>query len=772
MLETPISGQVFAKLLDKIIEKSNQVLEDEGHYENGEKRLDLAKMSQKRLFGYDEYRRNDYQPIPDPSARQRTISAALFYYFGRPDHAEVLDRLNLNNDSLDPRKLDMAYAKYKKFKAKKRSNVTIAKKYLVVYLNFIGYNTLIDFANALLPELEEDGPERHFYYRCHYYATAKGSLTHFDATFTDPLDEKKNMTVRFNGEKISTPYVGEIKVYEQEREAIITAFSEPDQLDKTSANRPLIITITKQSTTPFHRMKVCVGYYLNASRGQLENSCGLIIFEQLESKVAKGVLLDHHLRHFLMHPPQGIANGGFESIDDFKAKFYTPYEAMTRIAEDFTSRYYQAFLLSKKARDESDIKLDYLEVSKFEFYAPYRVRCFSNYTTHTEFVGELTFILPNRVQIDMSGQRESHYQILLDIPAQGLDGETPLRGVYSGMTQNGNIAAGRVLLYPVSDKEYNELPINIYSPHSREAQAWVKEFELDRFFGGELDDYMDNSRASQYQLASIFEGSSDLKHLPGVYYYYRTRTIRGHMRETKRFPILLRPDGEVVVKIKAGGESTIAVGTAVRIKECIYIHLKKADRYDGLAILWPPSLRNISPADEIIPALYVSNSKRFHVTAGRLFFIRQFDDGGNPEAYFEQLVPRNIDLDKPEDLTQLNQKERYVINILRGQLNNYMAIREATELKLPNFSRAIYLGACHLAHNGQYEEAFEILYLALLRAGYREEDTLRSAFGPTGDFANQELAFRSYCEGRYDTIHNDDQRKYLEDLFTKIFPSS
>lgn len=769
MNEVQIPGEVFAKLLDAIIEKANQVLEEEKKYENREPRLDL-KMSQKRLFGYDEYRRSDQSQADKYGAdRQRTISAALYYYFRRPKNKEVCPRNNLNVESLNPRTLDMAYAKYKRI-TKGESEIPIVKSYLILYLAFIGYDSLADFIREKVPDVKDDGPERHFYYRCHYYSTKDKELKHFDATFIDPLDPEKNMEVHFRGSDLSTSYSGEIEVYEQEREAIITAWS-TERTEQTATRRPLLITITKQTTTPFHWLKVCVGYYLNAGRDQLENSSGLIIFEQLDNRTAPGVLTDHHLRHFLMHPPNGITDGGFESAKEFLKKHYKPYEGMSRIAEAFTPRYYKAFLLSKKARDGSTVAWDYLELSKFEFYEPYRVKCVSNYTVPTEFAGELTFMLPNRVQIDMTGEKDSHYRILLDIPALGFEGDAALRGVYSGMTQNGFIAAGRVVLYPVSKETYASLPVNIYPPDSAEARQWTETYKLDHFFAGQDDNYLDNLRAGASDWGPLFTGTQDLKHLPGVYYYYRTRTIRGRMREVKRFPVLLKPNGRVIVKIKAGGEFMTAVGKAVRIKDCIYIQLEKPDRYDGLAILWPPSLGHVNPMDEIIPAMYVSNSKRFHITAGRLFFIRQFTDE-SPEDFFEQLKPSNISLDNPEDLRALTQKERVVLDILKGQLNNYMAVRHATELKLPDFASPIFMGACYQARTGAFPAAFETLYLALLRAGYRDEDWLRSVFGPEGDFAGQEQAFRDFCEQRYDTIHNQDQRDYLSELFVKIFPSS
>ncbi|RMF00720.1 MAG: hypothetical protein D6772_05955 [Bacteroidetes bacterium] len=411
--------------------------------------------------------------------------------------------------------------------------------------------------------------------------------------------------------------------------------------------------------------------------------------------------------------------------------------------------------------------MDYLDVAKFEFYAPYRVRCQSSYTTQTEFQGRVSFYLPNRIQIDMQGPLNSHYQIILDIPPES---ELPLKGVYSGITQSGQIAAGRVLFDQLDAATYHKLIPRSYSLRSPEAQHWITIYDLEAFFTGEQDEYVDNARAFKDQLTSIFEGSTDFKHLPGVYYYYRTRTIRGHMREVKRFPMLLRPNGEVVVKIKSGGEAQIALGTAVRIKECIYIHLKKQDRYDGLAILWPPSLRNVSQNDEIIPALYVSNSKRFHITAGRLFFIRQFSDPHTDEALFAQLQATNICMDEHAPREQLSPKERVIVQILQGQLNNYMAIRDANELNLPDFRTPIFHGACYLAEHGHFEQAFETLYLALLRAGFRDIDLLIEAFAADGPFANQELAFRQYCNLRYDPIHGQDQRGYLEKLFEKIFP--
>lgn len=770
MQKRPLNGSTFSRLFDAIIAKANALLVEEGLQDRNEEGLH-RNMMQKRLIGYDTYQRTDQRKILNPEDRQKTIYAALYLFCQRPENKDLQERSDLPPAAgLNPRVLSDACAQYKKYEKGELEYILINEKYLLLFLHFIGYENYDDFARDQLSDPDEGDTVPRYHYRCCYFSNDFQTVKRFDATFTGLIGDSTKMNVLFHNGEISAPYEGSIEVDTKEREAVITAWTKTERPQPERMSRPLIITITKQSEIRFHLLKVCVGYYMNPGEENLENSCGIILFEQLENKTDESQLTDKHVRHFLMHPPESLPNGGFRTLDDFLDTYYEPYKEVIGLSELFADRHYQAFLLSKKTNGSTMSGNDYVELSKFECYSPYRIRCMSNYATKTTFEGVVSFFLPNRIQIRMKGQKDSHYQLLLEIPPEGLASEAPLRGVYSGMTQNGNIAAGRVLLKPVSKEAFDQIPMNISPLKSPEVQNWVETYDLDQFFAGKLDDFVDNSQAFQSQIASIFEGSTDFSHLPGVYYYYRTRTIRGHMREIKRFPMILYPDGKVIVKIKAGGKYEEAHGTAIRIKKCIYIHLKKQDRYDGLAILWPPSLDNVSPNDEIIPALYVSNSKRFHITAGRLFFIRQFEECPDEEL-FERLMPSNINMDDPEVLARLSSKELTTTSILIGQLNNYLAVRSATEFNLPRFADSIFDGACLQAQSGQFPEAYETLYLALLRAGYRDTEVLIQAF-TTGTFAGHESKFKHYCKAKYDLIHGEDQRKYLKALFTEIFPNN
>lgn len=756
----------FLALLLEILRCSTLLLKTAGKLEKNES-LSLSTQNS-RLFGHDKYHWR--AAATEETLRHRTVGYAMHLFFQNPNNSFHLKNTNLNHEKFNPRILNDLYKQYRELEQEgfsSKETIQLTNDYYHCYLAFTGYTSIHElrqeskfYQNKGRLSSPSNG-EKKLYYNCYYFSNTKDKIIQFSAVFIGIPSSEKKVLVEFSGD-LTSPYKGEIEIFHHNHEATITSWSNGERKN----GRSLIITITQQGDRPFQKQEVCVGYYLNTGDKTLENSTGIIIFEKLPHQDTPGQLTPHHLIHFLMHPPQSLSNGGYATVEDFLVSNYYPYKEDITLAERYAGQYYLAVLISKKNIEQVNTHKDFVEVTKFHLYAPYRMRCQSDYATTTSFEGSFRFFIPNRMQLIMNGQRDSHYQILLELPANNQHPQ--LRGVYSGLTQEGQIAAGRVMFIPVEKATYDNTTIGAYLPNDPLITSWITRYQLKAFFSGEIDHHLDNTRVFANKVADIFIGSHELAHLPGVYYYYRTRTIRGKMREIKRFPMLLKPDGTVLVKIISGGEYQVALGTAIRIKECIYIHLTKQDRYDGLAILWPPSLRTVSERDEIIPALYVSNSKRFHVTAGRLFFVRQ-ESELPPEDFFNQLEPTNLLPDDPGYSPEEDNRINMIIHLLSGQLNNYMAIRGATELDLPKFDKYLFYSACYLSEHGQHDEAIYALYLALMRGGFRHVEVLREAFSPGQILAPIKKGFQDYCRTMYDAIHGADQKEYLENLFRDIF---
>jgi hypothetical protein len=765
----------FYALLKEIIAKSNEVLIEEeiiGPLQS----LKLAK-PWSRLFGSGKFHYKEIVENRVPAhlikEYKSTVSYAMLQFFLKnPQHLEGID---IEVPGFGPRKLYDYHDQFRKLQQEKQIGATISvnENYLHFYLKFIEKKALSYLKSSRFYDRHAIKSDAHFFhYACHYYSIQKRDLTRFEAEVTTYATPNAPTKVFFYGDDLSQEYEGDITIRLNNREAVINAWTNNEE----AHSRPLLVTLTQHESVPLHKRKIFVGLYLNAESNHLKNSSGLIVFERLHNKGEKSGLDAHHLIQYLIDPPQSISNGGFASINAFYAAIEKSSGRKTEIAQKLKNKYFLAFHMSKQRESEEE---DRLEIAKFYFDGLYYFQC-TNRNNDDEFIyeyaGRIKKALGNKLQLQMEFERdgtiESQYQIILEMPNDG--SVTRLNGIYSGVTRTQHIDGGRVVLFLVKKAEFEQTTAGSFSIKGHLAQHWTAKLKLADFFGG-----LDNHLIDNVNAYTIFIGNNDFSNFHGVFNYYRTRTIKGKSFQVKRMPVWIKPNGDVEVKfIKRAPEAaenadqdkvSRAKGKAKIIDDCIFIHLKREERYDGLAILWPPSLDGrVNRRDEIIPALYVGHSKRFHIVGGKMYFDRVMSDLP-ADQLFESLVPENLDVDTLLNSPKVSHKVATIAKLLDGQLDNFIAIRNPKQIQRNFFGYSMFYASCHQAQKGLYKEACETLRICLLHTDFRDFVLLKAAFQQEGELVTIRQRFPQYCRTRFDQYHGTDQEQYLEHAFKQIF---
>ncbi len=777
----------FRRLLEKITNKSNELIMDENP--NATKfSLESIDNDKGGFFG-TKTQGNEHQ-------KRNTIPYFINLGLAKKYNDENWGRKKYALRGFNSRILQTCYKDYqvalKNLKNDKEAQlIKIPKKYWDIFLDFIGIET-INFIEELKPLEREvfvkknssvfpDGKElelgnnqsEKIIYNCYYLESKRktviqGFLAEF--TFQDDIPSKVEI--------INTPskedYFGEVKILGDHSDLHIIAQTKGD----SKKARPLSIVISQTSRKIFQDLKILVGNFINI--GEQSNGIhGPILLEKI-SVNDNDVLSNSLIEAFLYHSKAQISQGGFLKTDDFEkhvSKICPDWKSEKALFEKMEGKCYEVFILSKKGKqDSSNEQLNRIEKALFRFGEKGSLICKSifptsprTYNGHLEYHSEFKAILFLHREINQSAT----YQIVLDLHDDHLE---EINSVYSGITQDGTLAAGRAKFFEITQEVFDKSKPELFDMFDNEAQNLLKEYtNLEDFFSGNSDNFLDNTNVFYEDTSFTFsDGNFILDKLPGIYYYYRTRTIRGHYRKIKRYPFLIKEDGNFLVKVKANGDNYTATGRAFRKNDRVYMHLLKKDKYDGLAILYP-NWKKLGEENEIIQAVYASTSKKDHLMAGRLFFKRV--SSGTSEDVFNAMDPIDIDIDneKHYDIIE-NEVEQKIVSSLIGQINNYVAVRHPNQESHFLPGEDLFYAACYHGRLGTQEgdsKALELLETSILSGGFRNIELIRKEFETEGSFFNIKNAFRSLPK-KYSptTYQEDDIIEYLESLLLELFPES
>jgi membrane-bound inhibitor of C-type lysozyme len=780
--------QVFERLLGSIVDEATRVLRQEKILDQNE----AISLGNKRnqTFGTDtrDFRKHlRAAPAPPiPMAHRKTIAYAVYEKMFAHNPQTWQGKLR-SFEQLSPRVLSDAYKAYDDWSKNRRNTeafIPFNANYLELYLAFIGFSKLEDFlAQAGLEDkhlerqksLLGDAPQADYeemYYHCHHLDLEAWSkdktkkLSSFQATFTI---KGKSTHVHFTKTPSGETYTGEVRIVGRGREALITAFSE----GRKGFPRPIAVVLYQNQNTAFKELAVSVGFYVYINRSA---SCvqGVVVFEKIEHLGQPSQLDPDLLCAFLAGQGDEIEDGCYVTLRQFKRELehYRPKLEEAAFVKRLQGICYQAIILSKKGRHDSrHEQFNRIETAYFHFGPGDQLECHSDYPGGPmTYGGHTEYFPPNKAifHLHHQGSLPGQYQIIIDLPSS--HDLHSFDGVYSGITQDGHIAAGRVRFIKVDPENHPALP-GVYDLHSEPAQALLKQYEkLRDFFMGNEDNYLDNP-AIFYEnpLMLAINDSNVLEGLPGTFYYYRTRTIKGHVREIKRYPLLIKADGNVTVKVKADGEEFTASGKAIRKHDRVYMHLNKKDKYDGLAILYPRWGRlGLGETEEDIKAVYASTSKSGHLMAGRMFLRRLSDDTSG--EHFKHLQPDNIDIDRAHERADVDPSELPIIRRLAGQLNNYIAVRYANEEVEPYLGQRLFESACFLAGQQNHQLALRVLLLAVMQGGFADIKQLRQALSEHGHLAAIKASFLQAPIERFgpDVDPIGDQREYLQAIIARL----
>ena len=785
-MTTKLLPQVFRCLLDRIMLEATQILHEEGLLETNRSISLDNKLNQ--IFGAaGTFRPRENGTKPS----KQTIAYAVRLKIVLPDIEGNWRQLFRMPRGIDNRKLQDAYRDYRDWQgmpltAAEGYSIPFRDNYLALYLAFIGAASKEAFLKeAQLEQAIKDRqlslwagadlaapkPQPHtseeLYYHCHHLDIEKWSETKVKslAGFNAVFELKDTATkVSFHDTPSGERYAGSVIIKSQGKEALITAFSQDQKF-----SRPVAIAFYHNCNCPFKDLDICVGFFINITRSA---SCihGAIVFEKIQALNEPSRLDSNLLCAFLADQNKAIKNGGYRRLKDFTQVLekYRPRLEEEAFANRLVGRYFQAIILSKKGRhDSKNEQFNRIEAAYFKFGPGNQLSCRSDYPGGPlEYAGHVEYFPPNKAIFYLHRQPglPGQYQIVIDLPEN--KNLQSFSGIYSGITQDNHLAAGRVRFHEIMAADYQASEPGVYELHSEPSQSLLEQYEdLRNFFSGNLDNYLDNN-AIFYENPLILEptAANPLEKLPGTYYYYRTRTIKGHAREVKRYPLLIKPDGNLAVKIKADGEEFTAVGKAIRKHGRVYMHLLKKDKYDGLAILYPNWLR-IGQVGQDIKAVYASTSKSGHLMAGRMFLLRLSDDFSG--EYFNDLLPDNISIDQAEQREDVREFEIPIIQSLAGQFNNFIAIRHFNEDVLPFLGQRLFESACFLGSQQQDEEALRALLAAIMQGGFADVAQLKQALD--GPLASIKERFRQ-APASFDITQSqgEDQREYLQDIIDRL----
>lgn len=582
-------------------------------------------------------------------------------------------------------------------------------------------------------------------YWCHYInhqadsqtnGSSYNQLEKFRATFyfTD------HHNIRFEVKRSSpsnSRYYGEVKLGVDERYAVITAEGELD-----GRKRPLSIIIPNNSNRNFRNLEICFGYFVQIDESnKFEHN--LIVFEQVKHAKAPSQIDPSVLEFFLKNIHQDLRKEIFlGNITDLKIfreyfnLFFPEWQSRFEVQKRLSNTYFEAFILSKKDVERPrTIERALFHITDFNTMI---CRSWSPQFADVTYYGQVRYPSTNKIILSFDYLGKVNYQLLLELITDQSGNIVKMVGNYSGINQNNKIVGGRCMMYALKDEvDYERKHAAFFRNASAEIEELFIEYpELRKFFSGDSDNHLLNDNNQLFSLPSLgkywnaFYNNREyfeLDHLPGLYYYYRTSTIKGKIHAIRRYPILIKPDGDVKVKyLLQKNQVREAIGTAVNLEGRLYIDLFKKERYDGLAILYPEAWRE---GEKVIPGLYVSTSKNKDVMAGRMYFYKLSDK----EQSFHDLQPRLIDtLEQP--LTVLDQTEELIIRQLTGQLGNYLAVRHSWEhlVPRPTSGEELFAAACFYARREDKPTCFALLEKAILNGGFFDSVAFKEALTPRG----------------------------------------
>ncbi|MBL7794205.1 MAG: hypothetical protein JNK77_17880 [Saprospiraceae bacterium] len=778
MRETPLMPPVFKLLIDSILEEASSQLKVEGLMDSTDE-FSLQE-NKNRLFGTGTFHPDKAQG----KNQKKTIAYAIHLKFSKLyDTKEWHSRFNLKS-SYDPRKLQDLYATYNS-SARGQTPLQIKENYLQLFMAFVGYATvtewiascqidkeILDQQHKLLEDQRQNqltafvSKSEILYYWCHIVyklSDSHSQLYTFPATFSI---QNKTTKVRIWQSPEGDEFNGELKIKGGGKEALITLLSNDEDFA-----RPMAIVISQQNNTRFMDLDVCMGQYITI-RPDAANIAGPIVFEKRNGEEEATKIDAGLLQLYLGKHKNIIVSGGFLHIADFQRE-------LNRIAQEklstidlykqFANKFFRSVLLTKKGRrDTPNEQFNRIELSYFTFGERGEVSCSSIYPAgKTTYVGQLEFHSLYKAIILLHRHYQGQYQIVIDL--HHTNNLSCISGVYSGITQDGTLAAGRVRFYLISQAEYEQSMPEILELHEDKTRNLLNKYpDLKAFLSGNLDNHLDNAHLFFENPGEVYaQGNQVLQTLPGTYYYYRTRTIKGHIREVKRYPLLIEPSGNISVKIKADGEEYIAYGKAIRKNDRVYMHLHKKDRYDGLAILYPNWYR-LGATSHTIQAVYASTSKSGHLMAGRMVLLRLSNDITGRE--FDTLTPDNIDIDQAASRPDVKPEERIIIEKFAGQINNYIAIRHPSDEGLSSFGNELFAAACYYAGEQIDELALQSFQSAIMWGGFNDLERLRKELGPQGRLYALTSRIKA-IPATFDiaSSHGEDQREYLQRLFDRVF---
>lgn len=762
-------------LVDLILEKAAVQLIAEGIMNEGE-RFSLD-WNSNQLFGTGRFHPGTAQRINE----KKTVGYALVKYLERQEEEALEGDFFTNNFNHNPRRLQDLYATYSG-RTFERQHLILSEAYFKLFYNFVGYKSPEDLMNSglLAKEIIEEQLELlktetsspivspqtdRLLYWCHTlyrFSDSTIRLHTFPATFTI---RNKSTKVHILQTPEGDEFQGDLWIKAGGREALITLWS-----NNPNFNRPMSIVISQQTNDKFSDLDVCIGQYITV-RHDAVNIAGPIVFEKKKGELLSPQLNADLLEIYLNNLDNTIPTGGYLRIADFQEKLNNIGQQQISsydLYKQFTGMFFRAILLTKKGRrDTPNEQLNRIELSYFAFANKGEFTCRSIYPTGTiTYTGNLKFHSFNKAILQFKTLLGAQYQLSIDLRDFKESGN--ISGVYCGITQDNTLAAGRVKFYSIAKEEYVNSKPEILELHEDNTRILMYQYpDLKNFLSGESDNYLDNPQVFVENPGEVFaQGRQVLEKLPGTYYYYRTRTIKGHIREVKRYPLLIEASGNISVKIKADGEEYTAIGKAIRKNDRVYMHLHKKDRYDGLAILYPNWYR-LDTTSPIIQAVYASTSKSGHLMAGRMVLLRLSNDTSG--KLFDTLSPDNIDIDHASSRLDVQPEEIPIIEKLAGKINNYIAIRHHNEEPPSALGNELFAAACFYAGNNYHDLALQTLRMAFMYGGFNDIEQLRQALSPQGVLRVLAQQIKSMPDNFDITSpQGEDQREYLQHLLNRL----
>lgn len=735
-MDIPLHSDVFAHLYDCIKKEAASYLKGLGK--------ELAPEHLRNHFiGYN----------PSEQYKERNISYAIKHKLTGGQLDQWQHRGKGDGAPFNAREL---YDLVGKFVRKQDEKLEVSERYLGYYLQFIGKETFQALLEGLSEEvrkaqrkLMEPAPAlaQTLHYRCFYWSDEKEELVAFRACFTS---QGRTGTVVLDQLPSEHVYEGSFEVIAATNTLSVQASTSPAE---GRANvRPLAIQISKDQRRPFHDMAVCVGCYLNIST-QNQPQTGYIVFERVADPTSPSaleeVMLIEYLCHLLTQRPKEMAFSTKEDFAKAMEKMLPNAPLQAQMLARFRDTRYVGFVLTDKDHQPDDSAKNYLDMVRFRFVpSGRRFTCEAAYPHGVKiYTGTITYLPPYKLLLHFNPTDVARYQVVLDTRGYG---EGQLRGVYGGISQEDNPAAGRVILYRTPVEEFEIRTPRLFNLTRGEHLGIVASYpELPGFFSGQRDHFVDDPTVmGPIDLSFVVKADTDLGWVAGVYYYYRTLKIRGKVLQVKRYPILIYPNGRVRTKVRPQGGIKELDGFAFREQNGrIYIHQEIEGRYGGLCIMYPDQ-HYVDKPPVVIRAIYASASQDKGIFGGRIYFVRQSAEVD--EALFDRLSFGILDTQNPDVLADLGEEERRVVQSLAGQLNNYIGFRNHNEDVDTSDGQHLFYAACEYGRRGQHEEALRVLKRAILRGGFHDIGLLREAMlPPSAPLAALHDGFRQWPENLY-----------------------